>query len=77
MAAKNWKKKKKKDYFSSPFICLRGLKFWALNLGLSHEENPTNLPISNYVEGPAILVIEQKTSSFSLGKDFVNISESL
>ena len=57
---------------------LRGLKFWALNLGLPHEEkNPTNLPISDYVEGLAILAIEQQTSSFSLGKDFVNISEPL
>ena len=57
---------------------LRGLKFWALNLGLPHEEkNLANLPFSDYVEGLAILAIEQQTLSFSLGKDFVNISEPL
>ena len=56
---------------------LRDLTFWALNLGLPHEEKPTNLPLSDYVEGLVIPTIEQQTSSFSFGKDIVNISESL
>ena len=51
MAAKNWKKKKKRDSFLTLLCkCLRGLKFWALNLGLPHEKKPNINNISNDIE---------------------------
>ena len=49
------------------------LLIWAFHM----RKNPTNLPIFDYVEGLAIPAIEQQTSSFSLGKDFIYISEPL
>ena len=67
------RRRKKILFLALLYKGLRGLKFWAFHM----RKNPTNLSLSDYVEGLVIPAIEQQTSSFSLSKDFVNISEPL